>query len=402
MSIFQYHLIIIIISLFFLFKRYKNDQINFFLNYHTYLLIFAIFYFSLPSMVNLSTMTSPVNASENTIILSSKLGFYFHFIFLLGFLATKKLKYYSIKKTYLTKSTHNILFFLALVISIYILVLILINFDYIISIYGDRRSQADFDQILNIKYKIYLFFSYQTIVISFLVLTTKKLKYFLLTLPFIFLSILISDRDFLLKCFLFLILLYSLLEYKIKGRYLVFFPLLLILIGLLRSGTFDTNRFLIQSSGEFLMTWSTTHLIIESNDKMNFFSSLFYSLSKAGFPGLYDNLFGEYKHYHEIITYNNPLIAGLGGSVVAETLSYKNNFITTIMPILVVLYGFVMNKFLRLNLYSTKIFFILSILLIHSVIRFTFLENAFYPIFIIGSFGFWIIFIDIKLLKNNG
>ena len=187
-----------------------------------------------------------------------------------------------------------------------------------------------------------------------------------------------------------------------KGRNLVFFPLLLILIGLLRSGTFDSTRFIFQLSGEFLMTWSTTHLIIESSDKINFLSSLGFAISKASIPGFYDFLFGDYKHYHEIITVNNPLIAGLGGSVVAEALSYKNNFITFIMPILVVTYGFAMNLLLRSKFYSGKIFFILSILLIHSVIRFTFLENAFYPIFLICFLGFWVIHIDFQINKKDG
>ena len=217
------------------------------------------------------------------------------------------------------------------------------------------------------------------------------------------LAILISDRDFLLKGFLLLVILYTIIGHKIKGKYLVFFPALLVAVGLLRGGFFDSTRFLIQSSSEFLFTWSTTHLIIESPDKMDVLTALSFSLYKVTLPGVYEFLFGEYKHYHEIITVNNPLIAGLGGSVVSEALSFKNNFITVVMPFAIIFYGFTMNKLLRLKFYSGKIIFILSILLMHSVIRFTFLENAFYPVFLIWFFGFWVIWIDFKSLnKNNG
>ena len=279
----------------------------------------------------------------------------------------------------------------------------MINLDYIISIYGNRRLQANFDQLLNTKYKIYFLYNYLVIVTSFLVLTTKKIKYLLLSLPFLLLAILISDRDFLLKGFLLLVILYTIIGHKIKGKYLVFFPALLVAVGLLRGGFFDSTRFLIQSSSEFLFTWSTTHLIIESPDKMDVLTALSFSLYKVTLPGVYEFLFGEYKHYHEIITVNNPLIAGLGGSVVSEALSFKNNFITVVMPFAIIFYGFTMNKLLRLKFYSGKIIFILSILLMHSVIRFTFLENAFYPVFLIWFFGFWVIWIDFKSLnKNNG
>jgi len=402
-SIFKYHLITIIISLFFLFRRYKNDPYNFLLNYNTYLLVFAVLYFSLPSMINLSTMMSPVTTSEDTIIFSSKVGLYFHLIFLLGFLMTNNLKHNSLKKVYLTKNSLIIVSFSGFIISLYMFLLIMINLDYIISIYGNRRLQANFDQLLNTKYKIYFLYNYLVIVTSFLVLTTKKIKYLLLSLPFLLLAILISDRDFLLKGFLLLVILYTIIGHKIKGKYLVFFPALLVAVGLLRGGFFDSTRFLIQSSSEFLFTWSTTHLIIESPDKMDVLTALSFSLYKVTLPGVYEFLFGEYKHYHEIITVNNPLIAGLGGSVVSEALSFKNNFITVVMPFAIIFYGFTMNKLLRLKFYSGKIIFILSILLMHSVIRFTFLENAFYPVFLIWFFGFWVIWIDFKSLnKNNG
>ena len=224
-SIFKYHLITIIISLFFLFRRYKNDPYNFLLNYNTYLLVFAVLYFSLPSMINLSTMMSPVTTSEDTIIFSSKVGLYFHLIFLLGFLMTNNLKHNSLKKVYLTKNSLIIVSFSGFIISLYMFLLIMINLDYIISIYGNRRLQANFDQLLNTKYKIYFLYNYLVIVTSFLVLTTKKIKYLLLSLPFLLLAILISDRDFLLKGFLLLVILYTIIGHKIKGKYLVFFLL---------------------------------------------------------------------------------------------------------------------------------------------------------------------------------
>lgn len=394
------HYLIILLSLLVLFRRLLKDSASFFLNYITYLLSFGILYFSLPSIITLSSIESPVGALPKTINYTAFVGLYFNVVFFIGYLFTNgessKVFFHQIKTN---KFSNSIVLIAGFAIAIYVLVLILINFPYILSIYGNRRAQADFDQLLMGTYKIYFASSIQVIIIGYLFLVNNNKNYFLLFAPFVLQGVLLSDRDFILKGIILLILYLSLIGFRIKLKSIFLAIGILISIGVFRTLSYDNSRLLISLVQEFLLTWSTTHLIVEAPEQSDLVSSLVFSLSKASIPGTYELVFGDYNHYYEIITKYNPLIAGLAGSVIAETLSYKNDIVTFFMPIGIVIYAFVMNKIVRLRYLTAKLFFVLGVLFIHSIIRFTFLEYVFYPIFIMLFFGFWIIYIDVKYSK---
>ena len=396
-----FHYLVSFISLVILTRSLVKDSRSFFLNYITYLLGFGVLYFSLPSIITLTTMESPVEALPETINFTAYIGLYFNVVFLFAYIYslkknqinTKDYKYKNIK-------LNTLVLMFGLFIFFFVIVLLVLNSPKIISIYGHRRLQADLDQYFNSVFKVYFISIIQIMITGFLFLTSKKKKYLLLYLPFILYGFVLSDRDFIFKGAIFIAASYSLTGLKIKLKYIVAFLTGLVLIGVARSYSLNNPRSLIIASYEFLFTWSTTHLIVESPESSDLLSSIIYSISKASFPGTYQFFFGEYRHYHEVITKNNPLIAGLAGSVVSETLSFKNNFVTFFAPIIISFYGLFLNKFLKYNFLFTKILFIISILFIHSIIRFTFLEYAFYPVFIMIFFGFWIFNIDLKNKKH--
>lgn len=389
--------IISIVSIYFLLKREKENPNGIYLNYHAYLLIFGLGYFALPSLITLSQNFSPVGASEETIIYTAQVGLFFLFTFLVAFLLSSKKEYPIHNLSSRGQNQVQIAAtWLARIISLYILTLLIINFNTLANIYGLRRQQANFDQYMLQNFKVYFVFNLHLILVSYLYLKTKLKKYFILLVPFILYSLVLSDRDFVLRVVIAIILLLRLSDIKINSKLILISLVGLVIMGILRSYSFDDPRILMLAASEFLFTWSTTHLIVESNTVQEILPSLIYSLSKSSFPGTYELLFGDYTHYHKIITENNPLIAGLGGSIIAETLSFKNKIITICMPILISLYAACINRLSKFRGYFYKVTLILSITYVHSIVRFTFLEHAFYIVFIMLLFGSWLIIIDHK------
>jgi hypothetical protein len=158
---------------------------------------------------------------------------------------------------------------------------------------------------------------------------------------------------------------------------------------------------ILNITGEFMNTWATTHLIIDSSVVHSSIEAVAYSFFKLFPPGVFQLLFGDYTHYYNVITNDNPFPWGLSGSVVAETLSFKSNLMIFLVPILMALYGFVVNYLLKLNIVFSNIIFILSILYIHPIIRSNFFEHIFYPFYLVIFFGFWTILADVARFKKT-
>lgn len=398
------HYFILIFGTYSIIRKYRKDPVGVYLNYISYLFILGIFYFTVPSLISLETMISPVNASEDTIIYSAQTGLYFNSIFFLGFLFSFNNKYILIRN-YTDKNIQlkKCLQILGALIFLFFILLFIFKADSIISAFGQRRLQADLDYIFNSTYKVYLLGIIQILIISYLFLTTSKKRYLFYYLPFVIYGFLLSDRDFIFNGLLVTVLCFSKVGIKINPKYIIFGILTIFLIGILRSYSVLNNpRVYMIAIGEFIYTWSTTHLIIESSQQTNILESIVYAVSKLGIPGFYNLIFDQYSHYSVVVSENNPIVGtGLGGSVVSEALSYKNNFILFLYPLILVIYGLFLNYVCRNKFLTTSILFIISIIMLRSIIRFSLIDYIFYPFSIIIFYGFWLILVDVKNYNNE-
>jgi hypothetical protein len=394
---------LIFLSLFFLWNRFQKKNSELFLDYSTYLLIFGLFYISIPSIVTVSSGISLVGSSIQTIEYAAFVGLYFNSIFLLFFyISTKNNKCKLAFNFQLTSnsSIRRLIISLTFLIALYVVFILAKDSTYLTDIYNNRRLQADYDYILMSVFKIYFLSKIQIILISYLFFTTKKMKYLIYFVPFLLVDILLSGRDLLFAFMLLVFIMLAFLQSKLKIKYMLLPVVALIFIGVIRSNNVIEWSDIEMVLGEFNYTWATTHIIYDSNVVNDWKSMLVYSFFKIFPGGVYQIIFGEYNHYHEVITRDNPFAHGLSGSVISEALSFKNIVITSITPVLIVLYGYLINSLLRIDSVFSKTLFVIAILYIHPIIRFTFYEHIFYPFYLMIFFGLWIALLDYRRVKR--
>lgn len=102
----------------------------------------------------------------------------------------------------------------------------------------------------------------------------------------------------------------------------------------------------------------------------------------------------KYVSYNQIVVDNNPLGWGLAGSVVAEALSFRSGLATFAFPFLVSFYAFTVNVFLRSKTYTGFIVFIVAVVYVRDIFRYSFLEIAMYPFYVVFFIGFLIPLLD--------
>jgi hypothetical protein len=396
-----FHFLIIISSVITFLLRLKKNPQSFYLNYLFYLLFLSLFYISLPCIESLFLNYSPVGASKNTIFVTSLIGLYFNFVFFFSYLFSKdklvNLHSFKLKKI---KNINGIVKIISFLIFCFVIFLIFTKYQMIINVWGFRGRQAVLSNFLETQFKIKPLFNLQVLLVSFLLLQEKKLKYIYVFLPFLVYDLMLSGRMYLLAI-LVLIFIYSVLINKvIKKKYLFGSVLMMGLIGIFRHGDFSILRLFLLFK-EMTYTWSSSHLMYESVLSQDFFTSLNYSLFRVFPSSVYDYFFGEYVSYTKITGDSNPLGWGLAGSIVAEAISFKNTLVLLIYPFIIVFYGNIMNIFLRLNYLSGIIIFIIAVLYIQPMLRFSFFEFALYPFYMILFFGFFIVICDLERMKFN-
>lgn len=398
LELLHYIYILIFLSLFLLLNRFQRKNSELFLDYSTYLLIFGLLYFFVPSIVTLSSGISLVGSSVEAIEYTAFLGIYFNSIFLLFFYLSTKNRKCNLAFNFHTSNsfTKRLLVFLASLIALYVIFILAKDSIYLIDIYNNRRLQADYDHILMSVFKIYFLSKIQIIFILYLFFTTKKMRYLIYFAPFLLVDIVLSGRDLLFSFMLLTIIMLAFLQSKLQIKYLLLPVFVLIAFGVLRSNNMLEWSDIEMVLGEFNYTWATTHIIYDTNIVNDWKLMFVYSIFKLFPVGTYEIIFGEYNHYHEVITKDNPYAHGLSGSVIAEALSFKNVFIIAITPILIVLYGYLINSLLRINFIFSKILFTVAILYIHPIIRSSFYEHIFYVFFLVIFFGLWITLFDSK------
>jgi hypothetical protein len=396
------HYILVILLIASLCNVYRKQNSAIFLNYFSYLAFFGIFYISLPSIITLSSETSLVGSSLQAIEFAATVGLYFQLIFLLSFWMSTRKQIHVLNYNGNAPDIINLFVKIgAIAISFYVMVLLAKDVNYLIEIYNNRRLQADYDYMLMSVFKIYFLSKVQIIFIAYLFFVTRKMKYLTFFIPFAVVDIVLSGRDLLFSFALLSILIYACDGRRINFKYLFLGVVILLSIGVLRANNVIEWSDILNITGEFMNTWATTHLIIDSSVVHSSIEAVAYSFFKLFPPGVFQLLFGDYTHYYNVITNDNPFPWGLSGSVVAETLSFKSNLMIFLVPILMALYGFVVNYLLKLNIVFSNIIFILSILYIHPIIRSNFFEHIFYPFYLVIFFGFWTILADVARFKKT-
>lgn len=397
--------IILIFCAFALFKvRLKRNRKTFFLNVPLYILFYGLFYISLPSIVSLVTNFSWVGASQDTILATAQIGLYFNVVFLVGYaLSQDSISHLCHRPQLPQKQMGFMARIMATIVFAYASGLILVNLHEIISLLGQRSSQSLLNIVLEEKYKMKPLYVFQIILATYLFLNTKSIKNIIYLLPFVLLSGLLSNREYILGAAVVLLVMNLFKGNIIKIWYLIISGLLIASISAVRSlGNGFNFDHLLSIFGEFEFTWCTTHLMYESGVSQEILPAFVYSIMRLLPSGLYNFVFGQYNSYTAITSELNPLGWGLAGSIVAEAIAFKSLFMTAVYPVLMVVYGYVINSLLRTNLLCGYIIFVLVLFYIQQMFRFSFLEFAMYPFYAVFYPGCWIVLIDfLTLIKRN-
>ena len=390
------HIIVLITSIISLVSTYSINFQKVVINPFSYILFFGILYLSIPSIVFLYSHTSSLIGAidEDNLNYISSVSLYTIIIFLLGFIISFKLSF-KVKEINLNIGTglkYAVLMAMIAIVA-YVIMILIFNYDTLIEIYGNRRLQADFNTILISKYKVYFLFNILCIFILFLYFATKKYTYLIFLVPYFLIDVILSSRYLILEIIIFSLIVGAYHKKFLSIKTLFFMFLILVGFGLMRSTSIN-NINLEDSLLEFLFTYSSSFLLIDSSYQSNITDTLTHAISKLNPYELLTN--NTYVSYKVTMSELNPLKdrMGLGGSLITEIISFKDLMIIGLIPIFISLYAFLINYFLRSNILWLRIYGVLFILFIFNFFRGSMFEHLFYPFYLMVYFGFWVFMID--------
>ncbi|WP_166267076.1 hypothetical protein [Providencia sp. M-27] len=299
------------------------------------------------------------------------------------------------KLSFILKLISAILFIITLAI-------IISNLGNILSVFGNRPKQSLLNEYLQNVFKLNTIFYILVLIITYLTLRFNNLKYIFIFAPFLFLDLLLFGKLYILFIIVIYCICSAILRRKMHFKYIYFSILLLasftVLRTYLRVGYFEIS-FMTQMLGEFLNTWEVGYLIQSSTKEQDFLYTLGFFFLRA-LPSPYISIFfDDYISYTAISTAINPLDYGLAGNLIAESLAFKSNFLLIVAPILFCCFFFIISFLPSLGFISTNQLYILYCIQLLPIFRYSFYELALYPIYLITTFGFLFIFID--LAKKN-
>lgn len=329
------------------------------------------------------------------------IGLYFMIIFLSAYILLPNkicIKEYNIR---VSPSILNIIFMFSIILSMYVIFVHFYNMAMICNSFGQRALQSTTNIYLENIFKIKPVFIILILNVSFLVLIKKKFYYFILLIPFLLNNILMSAREYIFFIFVSWFILWVFLERKVN---IIYVSLCILLVGSLvvfrLPGEFSLMN-LIQIFYEFIFTFSVAHLTYESFNIQDFLYTLNYSMMRIFPSSVYQTIFGEYHSYMSWASESNPLGWGLAGNIIAEAISFKQEFLIVIYPFIIVLYGKLINFLIRTQTLSGKIIFLLALIFLQSMFRGSFLDIAFYPFYVFIFFGLWIFAIDVVYFQKR-
>ena len=383
------------------FRAYRSSEKTVFLNYNFYLLVFGVFYLSLPAIILNTTGRSIFGTSRETWLVTGYLSAYFNFIFLVFFACSRKDR--GIKEV--GYSIHGLSGLAIPILAIGNLLLFLLIYYYwpqLMGAWGNRGLQSSLSSSIWTTYKIYPLFLFSTMLLTYVILHTRKLKYLIFLSPFLVWDVLTMSRSHILLIFLLVIVLISLLNYKVHILRVGLILFVIASIAVIRTGNFNPRHVVASITGEFTNTYATANLMQEANQSCKVGPALKLMIMRTFITkSMYDDIFGDYVPFMTYAGELNPLkaVTGLGGSMLGEAISFKNKLVLLLFPIVIACYGVLMNVFVAKGGYAGKMLFILAILEIFDVFRGSFVITAMYPFQLILYLGSIFVFSDLLIAR---
>lgn len=367
--------------------HYLKIKQDIFLDGFFYVILLSNIYIAYPSLVHLSTGLTLTKAAYSTIHFVAGYSAYFLSIISIFYLI------------YVLKKRRIIKMFIPKIIQIdnkiiyvfYSLIILVLIFIYAIEIHGriqifSNRGLGSF-LYTNINNKYKLTFLYY-IVISFttyLSIKNKSIKYLLLLVPFAIFELILSGRTYAYMMLMASIIIFRVLGKKIPILSLFLFSFFLLAISAIRGGDAIS---LDSIDGEVLLTFETVYLVFESNSFIETWRMVLYSITKMFSTMLAQMFFGD-AFFGKIVTQENPLHFGLGGSLLTEVFSTNSLLLRYLYPFLIILYSLIINKLLRKRTFAGLLFFVFFVSGSHRMFRSGLITFSFEPIYYIIFAASW-------------
>ncbi len=374
--------LILILTLFFIIARYYNTISSFghsfFITPEFQLLILSTFYLIIPSILFNSELPKLINFSQLVI---DKLQFnsvYYHLVFLINFIITKRKN--PINFSFQVNFKKNGEYFLLLILTLssgIILIEVLYNlFITNFSVFSQDRVFKYLFYLQTKKYIGFVLFSWIIIIWSFVLgFIKKKIWPLIFLFPLVLLELICSSRYYIFILIIsYLLLYFRKNNFELKLKYVLVLFSFFILFSFLRdaNGELGDNFFLtlVSSFGEFINTYNSAGLVYDFNFVSKF--SLFTYIFQFFIPQpIFVLFFGAYYNVNDYITSMHNFDFGMGSSILVEgyIFGFMFNFI---FPILIC----ILYKILSSNISkNTLIIYFLFSISIFSIFRGAFLIN---------------------------
>ncbi|WP_347135498.1 hypothetical protein [Vibrio cholerae] len=192
--------------------------------------------------------------------------------------------------------------------------------------------------------------------------------------------------------------------YKLTGIALV-----LMAISFLREmfsfSSFSIITVVMYSIGEFFNTRESQEIAYVSGYYHDFFEYFKHTLMSFLPSSLHEIISGKFHKTIDVIDANKGVINfGLGSSLVSDAILLSNGYIEVILlyPIVMVLYGFFLNKLILSYSYYTLMVYLFSVIFTFLTIRYGFFHTFPIAIYFVSLYGFFYILIiplQIRRLK---
>jgi hypothetical protein len=313
----------------------------------------------------------------------SVIGLYFVLVFYFVYLlSSDKEVIYQEKYRNIIRNGYFVPLFSALILSIYVVLIVYFNYSAIAGVSGSRSLQSTLNTQIEMLYKVKPVFVLLVVLVSYLFLSSRRLSSLVFLSPFVVYDILLSGRSYMFSVAMLVLVLMVLTGKAPKIKIILISAGVISSVAIFRIGAPFDIEFLKQPFLEFFFTWSTVELIHQSETSMSLSSALAYALLRILPSFVYELVAGNYISYTDISSRANPLGWGLAGSIVAEAVAFKNDFILVVYPFFLAFYFLLVNFLLR-HSYLGFYIFILVIIYIQPIFRYSFLEFALYPFYIL-------------------
>lgn len=387
-------IIITILSLTTLIKRFIKNPAGSLMNPLFLLLAFSLLYFSLPALyVEYALMVMRTEVTTNTIETARLYSITYISCFYIFYLLSKDRKF-CLTNSSPSKITIGISKILWILISLFLIFIIIVYFPQIYTLRDSREMALQaYEILINMRFKLRIILYLHLCVIFVLFWKDKSLFWLLPCFLYLIIDYSHGGRTMSLLVILFSYFLLILKTEKHFLKFTIIVVFIMITSGLLQRTNADGSFFwYIYSSGlEFSNTYLTTVIYL---DDMSIFEQstseyIIVSLSKVLPGGLVDKYldFGEW--YGNGLSDQLGFGFGLAGNLITEALIYGGKIWAFINPFVIGSFMLTLNRSnIHKNLWG---FFYLLIICItmQNIVRSYFYGFALYPIQIIVFLLFW-------------